>query len=396
MAGNKLGKDGVGYVWSRVFNLIKLITGDVAVSEKGNLQEQVDTLSETVQDCFTSVSNGKQLVANAITDKGVTTAIDAEFATMATNIAQIKTQGTMQAKTASLSTSAQTIKPDTGYDGLSQVVVPAVNGTAGIGDVVASKTFSSASGINQTGTLADKTGTTDHQATASLDTTNNRLKFKIPALGKYGTGNYLYAAYSTIASLIGLTAAKLVKGNTILGIAGNSNNMDTSGANAAAGHILSGKKAGVKGSLITGTMKNNAGTTVATSGITQDDTYTYAGIPETAYYDTNSKVRIPNSNLGVNNIVQTGNLTDSSTSQQTITLNQNVKNGLLIIGWFSTGTPADLSSINISSGTLELLGKYNNLRNRIFIYKITANANTTIKLTPTNDNFGAPYFLILD
>ena len=110
----------------------------------------------------------------------------------------------------------------------------------------------------------------------------------------------------------------------------------------------------------------------------------------------NDKITELSSNLGVNNIVQTGNLTDSSTSQQTITLNQNVKNGLLIIGWFSTGTPADLSSINISSGTLELLGKYNNLRNRIFIYKITANANTTIKLTPTNDNFGAPYFLILD
>ena len=44
MAGNKLGKDGVGYVWSRVFNLIKLITGDVAVSEKGNLQEQINNI----------------------------------------------------------------------------------------------------------------------------------------------------------------------------------------------------------------------------------------------------------------------------------------------------------------------------------------------------------------
>lgn len=368
MAGNKLGKDGVGYVWSRVFNLIKLITGDVEVSEKGNLQEQVDTLSETVQDCFTSVSNGKQLVANAITDKGVTTAIDAEFATMATNIAQIKTQGTMQAKTASLSTSAQTIKPDTGYDGLSQVVVPAVNGTAGTGDVVASKTFSSASGINQTGTLADKTGTTDHQATASLDTTNNRLKFKIPALGKYGTSNYLYAAYSTIASLIGLTAAKLVKGNTILGIAGNSNNMDTSGANAAAGHILSGKKAGVKGSLITGTMKNNAGTTVATSGITQDDTYTYAGIPETAYYDTNSKVRIPNSDL-VNVLrikINHSYNTDNSIYQYVQYEIKNLKTDEILL----SGSLSETSWLNNASFSCDL----------------NSHTNITIKRTPDSSN----------
>lgn len=86
-----------------------------------------------------------------------------------------------------------------------------------------------------TGTLADKTGTADYNAEASIDGTNKRIKLKVPATGKYGVGNYLYAAYTTIANLIGLTAAKLVKGNTILGITGNNNNMDTSGADAGAG-----------------------------------------------------------------------------------------------------------------------------------------------------------------
>lgn len=38
-----------------------------------------------------SVSDGKKLVANAITAKGVTTATDASFATMAANIGAIKT-----------------------------------------------------------------------------------------------------------------------------------------------------------------------------------------------------------------------------------------------------------------------------------------------------------------
>ena len=127
-------------------------------------------------------------------------------------------------------------------------------------------TAHNAAGTKITGTLADKTGTADYNAEASIDGTNKRIKLKVPATGKYGVGNYLYAAYAAIANLIGLTAAKLVKGNTILGITGNNNNMDTSGADAAAGDILSGKKAGVKGSLITGTMADRGAWIGETTG----------------------------------------------------------------------------------------------------------------------------------
>ena len=278
-------------LWTKFFTLIKSITGDVDVAAKGTLQEQIN-------DCFTSASNGKKAIAAAITGKGVSTASDAAYSTMADNIAQIKTTPTLQAKSAALSTSAQTIKPDSGYDGLSWVSVPAVTGNAGTGDVLSGKTFNSAyAGIAKTGTLADKTGTADYSATASLDATNKRIKMQVPAGGKYGTGNYLYAAYSAIASLIGLTAAKLVKGNTILGITGNSNNMDTSGGDATAAQILSGKKACVKGSLITGTMANKSGVTVDAGGVTQDDDYTYLAIPANGYYNTSSKLRAPNSDL---------------------------------------------------------------------------------------------------
>ncbi len=127
-------------------------------------------------------------------------------------------------------------------------------------------TAHNAAGTKITGTLADKTGTADYNAEASIDGANKRIKLKVPATGKYGVGNYLYAAYTTIANLIGLTAAKLVKGNTILGITGSNNNMDTSGADAGAGDVLAGKKAGVKGSLITGTMPNKGAWTGATTG----------------------------------------------------------------------------------------------------------------------------------
>lgn len=295
-----LGINGMGKLWIKIFDLIKLVTGNVEVTDKGDLQTQINNLDNKVQDCFTSASDGKAAIASAITGKGVNTSADATFVDMAANISSIKTVPKLQVKNAVLSTAEQTIKPDSGYDGLSQVSVPAVGGTAGAGDVLSGKTFCSAAGVDKTGTLVDKTGTANYSAEASLDTENSRVKLKVPAVAKYGTGNYLYAAYSAIASLIGLTAAKLVRGNTVLGITGNSNNMDTSGGTAAAGDILSGKKAGVKGSLITGSMENKGGVTVDAGDTTQDDTYTYLSIPVNAYYNTASKLRTKNSNLQTN------------------------------------------------------------------------------------------------
>ena len=279
-------------IWITVFTLIKSIVGDVDVKNKGTLQKQID-------DCFQSASDGKSAIASAITGKGVSTDADATFAQMAANIGSIKTNPRLQAKNAALSTAAQAIKPDSGYDGLSQVAIPAVTGNAAQGDVLSGRTFNSATaGIAKAGTLADKTGTADYSAAASLDSTNGRIKLQVPAVGKYGTGNYLYAAFATIASLIGLTASKLVKGYTILGITGNSANVDTSAGNAAASQILSGKKAYVGGNLVTGSMLDKSGTTVTAGSVTQDSSYTYFGVPSSGYYSTGSKLRALNSNIG--------------------------------------------------------------------------------------------------
>ncbi len=279
-------------IWITVFTLIKSIVGDVDVKNKGTLQKQID-------DCFQSASDGKSAIASAITGKGVSTDAEATVAQMAANIGSIKTNPRLQAKNAALSTAAQAIKPDSGYDGLSQVAIPAVTGNAAQGDVLSGRTFNSATaGIAKAGTLADKTGAADYSATASLDNTNGRIKLQVPAVGKYGTGNYLYAAFATIASLIGLTASKLVKGYTILGITGNSANVDTSAGNAAASQILSGKKAYVGGNLVTGSMSDKGGTTVDAGAVTQDSSYTYFGVPSSGYYSTGSKLRALNSNLG--------------------------------------------------------------------------------------------------
>lgn len=54
----------------------------------------VKELSAEVENCFQSVSDGKALVASAITDKGVSTDATATFEQMATNISSIKTTPT--------------------------------------------------------------------------------------------------------------------------------------------------------------------------------------------------------------------------------------------------------------------------------------------------------------
>lgn len=96
--------------------------------------------------------------------------------------------------------------------------------TAGTGDVLSGKKFYSGNSTVKTGTMTNKSGTTQ-AATASLDTTNSRVQMTVPATGKYSTSSKLYATYATIRTLIGLTSDKIVKGNTILGIAGTTDSM---------------------------------------------------------------------------------------------------------------------------------------------------------------------------
>lgn len=234
MSSDKIDSTEVGGFWDKLFYLIKLITGDVKVSTKGTLQSQIDEMSTKVDDCFTSVSDGKKAVASAITDKGVTTAQNAEFATMAANVRKIKTNPTLQAKAITLDTSktTQTLTPDPGYDGLSQVkasittqtksvnlstsqqvvkpdsgkvlsqvTVPAVTGSAGLKDVVTGKTFNSATaGIGKTGTLPDKRGTTVDAAAVNQDDTYTY--FTVPTEAVYDAKSKLRTLSSNLANNI--------------------------------------------------------------------------------------------------------------------------------------------------------------------------------------------------
>lgn len=321
----KLNKEGLTKVWLKVWTLVKTLTGDVDVSGKGTLQAQINNLSLKTEQCFQSASDGKTLVANAITGKGVTTSKDDTFATMADNIGKIKSNPTLQSKSAALHTgqTSVTMKPDSGYDGLSQataaitlqektaalstaaqsitpdsgkvlskVTVPAVTGTAGTGDVLSGKTFSSAAGINKTGAMANQgawKGATSGSGNVAIPAGYHNGNGYVSGEGAYnaGYGNGVTDAdnRANVNSVNYQSGYNQGVANTKVGTAGT-------------GDVLSGKTFTNASSVgASGAMANRAGTTVDAGSTTQDDTYTYLGIPASGYYDANSKVRAKNSDL---------------------------------------------------------------------------------------------------
>ncbi|HJA72411.1 MAG TPA: hypothetical protein IAA07_12710 [Candidatus Lachnoclostridium stercoravium] len=91
-------------------------------------------------------------------------------------------------------------------------------------------------------------------AAKSVATGSNNVYFRI-SRGAHLTNSSsgypeAYAPYSSVASAVGLTSGKLLKGQTVLGVSGTA----TSDANATASYIYSGKTAYVNGSKITGSM----------------------------------------------------------------------------------------------------------------------------------------------
>lgn len=69
----------------------KLATEEGFAADAKLTGDALSELNKNIDSCFQSVSSGKASVASAITAKGVTTASDATFSTMATNIGKIAT-----------------------------------------------------------------------------------------------------------------------------------------------------------------------------------------------------------------------------------------------------------------------------------------------------------------
>ncbi len=110
-----------------------------------------------------------------------------------------------------------------------------LTGNAAAGNVKKGETFYTTDPKSkQTGTLEEKTG--QYAATSSLDTGNKRVRLDVPGRAIYGDSALLYDTFANIASRIGLTAAKLAQGQSVLGVTGTYKGR----GNATQGHVRKG------------------------------------------------------------------------------------------------------------------------------------------------------------
>ena len=195
----------------------------------GNIQTQLQDISTTLTNANTAQTSFKSSVASAIN------AIPKENAS------------TVQAES---SASAFT-------EELNKVRRAIVSATASEDDVLEGKKFVKSTGIVATGTMNNY-----HILNGGpggdiiIDNISGEVRFQTGGSGYYHNSDTISKYFNEVASAIGLNAAKIVKGNTILGVSGNTNNVNTVDAIATSYEILSGRTAYVKGVKVVGDMKS--------------------------------------------------------------------------------------------------------------------------------------------
>ena len=179
----------------------------------------------------------------------------------------------LQSKTATPTKKQQSVTPDNGYYGLSDVTVAAipdayqdvtaVNTVAG--DVLTGKIYVAADGTVVTGTMAN-----NGAATKTLDVTT--VSYTIPKGYHSGTGTVKLVVETktvtptkTVQDIVP-TSGKVLSKVTVAAIPDNY--IDTNDADAVAAEILVDKTAYVKGAKINGTMPNNGSADATIDGLT--------------------------------------------------------------------------------------------------------------------------------
>ena len=178
----------------------------------------------------------------------------------------------LQSKSVTPTKQQQSITPDSGYYGLSDVTVAAIpqayqdvsSVTAVAGDVLAGKIFVTSSGAVTTGEMANN-GAVNKTLTAQEQT------YTIPAGYHSGAGSVSISPESKTATptkakqTISPTAGKVLTSVIVEAIPAQY--VDTSDATATAAQILDGAKAYVDGELVEGAMPNNGATSLELDGM---------------------------------------------------------------------------------------------------------------------------------
>lgn len=179
----------------------------------------------------------------------------------------------MQSKTATPTKKQQSITPDAGYYGLSDVTINAIpdvyqdvsSVTAEAGDVLVGKVYVTASGAVTAGTMAN-----NGAVSSTLSATS--ITYTIPKGFHDGKGTVkIVLEEKTVTptkstQTIAPTSGKVLSKVTVNPIP--SNYIDTTDADAVASNILDGKFAYVNGVKIEGTMPNNGNQTKTINGLT--------------------------------------------------------------------------------------------------------------------------------
>lgn len=178
----------------------------------------------------------------------------------------------LQSKTVTPTKQQQSITPDSGYYGLSDVTVNAIpqayqdvsSVTATAPDVLSGKVFVTAAGAVTTGTMANN-------GAVNKTLTTQEQSYTIPAGYHSGTGSVSISPESKTATptksqqTISPTSGKVLTSVIVEAIPAQY--VDTSSATATADQILDGATAYVDGELVEGTMANNGATSLEIDGM---------------------------------------------------------------------------------------------------------------------------------
>jgi hypothetical protein len=258
--------------------------------------ERINTVDKTIEKIRTDLENVKKVGNATSTDilAGKTALVKGKLVT-----GSIPNNGALnQALKA-----GETFTIPSGYTTGGTITAPTLEsqtpGNATAAQILKDKT-AWVNGSKITGSMPLKNGSSE---AIKIGTNTNNVYFVFPygyypAENHFSTANSseVYVTNANIASAIGLTKEKLLKGEKVLGITGTGEtscpaSLDTSDATATAADILSGKTAYVNGSKITGSMVNQASYTGAVSVAFSNGTI-YTRIPQGAYL-TNTTIGSP-------------------------------------------------------------------------------------------------------
>lgn len=234
--------------------------------------DKLDVLAEAIE----NMEN--QGAVSATVKEGETYTIPAGYHNGSGTVSGVKGGGnyTLQSKTATPTKKQQSITPDSGYYGMSDVMVAPIpdayqnvsSVTAGAADVLAGKVF-----VQKDGTVTAGAMVNHGNVEKYIDVTPNNQGYRIPQ--GYHTGQGVVAVKVETKSVtpskstqtITPTDGKVLSQVTVDPIPATY--QDTSGVTAAAGDVLSGKKyVASDGSVVTGTMTDRGSIAVTIDGLT--------------------------------------------------------------------------------------------------------------------------------